>query len=199
MWAPVSEIFGWTEAVNLTIAFFIGVGFGFFLERAGFGNSRKLALQFYFRDMTVLKVMFTAIVTAMIGWIFLSHLGWLDMELVYLNPSYLWPGLVGGLVMGVGFILGGYCPGTGIVGLSTLKEDAFFYLLGILFGSFLFAESYPYLQDFMYSGFLGKRYTLDQLLHLPTKLVGFLILLIAIGAFFAAEWAEKKFGKGEKE
>ncbi|RME85696.1 MAG: sulfurtransferase [Planctomycetota bacterium] len=199
MYGPVAKIFQWSLETQFFWAFIIGLGFGFFLESAGFGNSRKLALQFYFRDMTVLKVMFTAIVTAMIGLVYLTHLGFLDYDLIYLNPTYVWPGLVGGLIMGVGFIIGGYCPGTSFAGLATLKMDALFYLLGALIGMVLFGEVYPYIADFMHSGFLGKRYTLDQWLHLPTKVVAFIVLLIAIGAFWAAEWAEKKFGEEDSK
>ncbi len=94
--------------ISFVIAFVIGISFGFFLERAGFGSSRKLALQFYFREMTVLKVMFTAIVTAMLGLLYMSLFGWIDLSLVYLNPTFLVAQIIGGLVLGVGFAIGGY-------------------------------------------------------------------------------------------
>lgn len=86
----------------------IGFGFGFALERAGFGNSRKLAAQFYLHDMAVLKVMFTAIVVAMLLIFWASSLMLLDTGRLFVNPTYLWPGIVGGLILGVGFIVGGY-------------------------------------------------------------------------------------------
>src|SRR4030065_1502971 len=88
----------------------IGFGFGFVLEMSGFGNSKKLAAQFYFRDLTVLKVMFGAIVTAMVLVFLSSAVGILDFNLVYVPETYLWPGIVGGLIMGVGFIIGGGFP-----------------------------------------------------------------------------------------
>ena len=66
----ISTYFG-VEQLDTPAAMFaaliIGMAFGFVLERAGFGSSRKLAGIFYFRDMTVLKVMFTAVITAMLG------------------------------------------------------------------------------------------------------------------------------------
>ena len=96
------------EQTGYVIAFLIGISFGFWLERAGFGYSRKLALQFYFKDMTVLKVMFTAIITAVTGLMCLSLFGWLDLSLVYINPTFLWPQIIGGLILGVGFVIGGY-------------------------------------------------------------------------------------------
>lgn len=106
--APFYKYGFFGEATSFLIAFLIGIGFGFWLERAGFGYSRKLALQFYFRDMTVLKVMFTAIITGMIGLLFLSLFGVINLELIYINPTYLWPQILGGLILGFGFIIGGY-------------------------------------------------------------------------------------------
>ena len=96
----------------------IGFAFGFVLESAGFGNSKKLAAQFYFKDMTVLKVMFGAIVTAMVLLFITVGLGILDFNLVWVNPTYLASGILGGLIMGVGFIIGGFCPGTSLVAMA---------------------------------------------------------------------------------
>ena len=52
--------------VTYTIFVFIGIGFGFMLEQAGFGRSTKLAAQFYFKDFAMFRVMFTAVITAMV-------------------------------------------------------------------------------------------------------------------------------------
>lgn len=90
------------------VALSFGFAFGFILEQAGFGNSRKLAGQFYLRDMTVLKVMFTAIVVAMVLVFLSSALQLLDFERVWVNPTHLWPQLLGGLLLGAGFLIGGY-------------------------------------------------------------------------------------------
>ena len=86
----------------------VGFAFGYVLEISGFGFSPKLAAQFYFKDLTVLKVMFTGIIVAMLGVFTASALGLLDYSLVWVNPTYLWPGILGGLIMGVGFIVGGF-------------------------------------------------------------------------------------------
>ncbi len=105
---PINGVFELSETVKLFVALIIGFGFGFILERGGLGDCRKLAAQFYFRDLTVFKVMFTAIVVAMAGLILLSSVGLVDSDLIHINPTYLWPGIVGGLIMGVGFVIGGY-------------------------------------------------------------------------------------------
>ena len=171
----------------------IGIGFGAVLEMSGFGKSTKLAAQFYFKDLTVLKVMFGAIVTAMILIFLASGLGLLDYNLVWVNPTYLWPGIVGGLVMGVGFIVGGFCPGTSLVAAATAKIDGIFFVLGAFFGIFLFGETVEMFEGFWNSSDLG-RYTLPDLFGIST---GATVLIIALGALFAfwgAEQLERMLG-----
>ncbi|MCP4135790.1 MAG: YeeE/YedE family protein [bacterium] len=196
---PIAILQDWGDGVGFLAAFIIGIGFGFALERAGFGNSKKLAMQFYFRDLTVFKVMFTAIITAMTGIIFLGAFGILDISSIYINPTYLWPGLAGGLIMGLGFVIGGYCPGTSVVGLSTFKMDAVFYITGALFGMFVFGEIAPFIQGFFkgeFSGYYGT-ITIYQALGVSSGVIGFLVILMALGGFWGSEWLEKKFGEGE--
>ena len=199
MFAPLEVFNMWGTGISYTIAFIIGIGFGFFLERAGFGNSKLLAMQFYFRDLTVFKVMFTAIITAMAGLLFFSSFGWLDLTQIYINPTYLWPGIAGGLIMGVGFVVGGYCPGTSIVGLSTFKIDAVFYIVGALIGMFAFGEIEPFITSFFSgeaSGFMGV-VTLNQVLGISSGVIGFLVILMALAGFWGSEWMEKRFAEKE--
>lgn len=188
--APFFKFGHFGEETSLILAFAIGIGFGFFLERAGFGSGRKLAAQFYFTDMTVFKVMFTAIVTAMVGLFWLSALGIVDLTLVYVSNTYLVPQIAGGLILGIGFVVGGYCPGTSCVGAATGRYDAMIYLAGILAGIFVFGEMYPLLQDFYSSSAMGK-VTLPELFGVSYGLIVFLVVLMAIGGFAGAEWLEK--------
>jgi len=90
------------------VVLLIGFGFGYMLEIGGFARSEKLAAQFYLTDMTVFKVMFTAIVVAMVLIFGAAAMGWVDYNRIYVNETYLWPGIIGGLIMGVGFVIGGY-------------------------------------------------------------------------------------------
>ncbi len=179
---------------SLVIAFVIGIGFGFSLERGGFGNARILAAQFYFYNMRVLKVMFTAIVTAMLGLFYFSWLGWLDLSLVYATDTYLLPQIVGGLLLGIGFVIGGYCPGTSVVSMATGRTDGLIYVLGMLFGIFVFGEIFPFLENFYNSTYMG-RVLLPQFFGVSFGLIVFLVVVMALGAFAAAEWSEKKFAK----
>jgi hypothetical protein len=175
------------------VYFVIGVGFGAVLEMAGFGNSRKLAAQFYFKEMTVLKVMFTAIVVAMVFIFAASAVGLLDYNLVWVNPTYLWPGILGGLIMGAGFIIGGFCPGTSLVAAATLKKDGIFFVLGVVAGIFLFGETVDNFAIFWNSSYLG-RYTLPELFGLPTGTVVLLLVLMALFMFWGSEKLEQVFG-----
>ncbi len=190
MIAPFYKFGLFGDYTSLILAFVIGIGFGFFLERAGFGSGRKLAAQFYFTDLTVFKVMFTAIVTAMAGIFYLSWIGFLDLSLVYVSDTYLLPQVAGGLILGVGFVVGGYCPGTSAVSASTGRIDGAVYILGMLAGLAVFAEFFPLLEGFYRSTPMG-RITLPELFHLPYGLVVFLVIIMAIGGFAGGTRVEK--------
>jgi len=172
----------------------IGIGFGAVLEMGGFGDTRKLAAQFYLRDMTVLKVMFTGIIVAAILVAGATAFGLLDMNRVWINPTYLWPGIVGGLIMGVGFILGGFCPGTSVVAASTLKIDGMLFLAGVLGGVWLFGETVGSFELFFISSNMG-RFTLAEWLGAPVGVVLLLAVLLVLVMFWAAELAERYFGE----
>ena len=119
---------------EIVIAVAIGIAFGFALERAGLGDARKLAGQFYFTDLTVLKVMFSAIVTAMLGAFWLARLGVIDLAKIYLPETFLIPQLAGGLLFGIGFVIAGLCPGTSCVAAASGRGDGAFVMLGMFSG-----------------------------------------------------------------
>jgi len=173
----------------------IGFAFGFVLEISGFGNSKVLAAQFYFKNLTVLKVMFGAIITAMVLIFLSSALGILNFNLVYVPETHLWPGILGGLIMGVGFIVGGFCPGTALISASTFKVDGIVFSLGALVGVWAFGETVqPYWDWWNNSGYFG-RLTLMDVFHLPTGVVVLLVTLMALFMFWGGEKLEAIFGK----
>jgi hypothetical protein len=195
MSAPFYKFGMFGDEGSLLVAFLIGIGFGFFLERAGFGSARKLVSQFYLNDLGVFKVMFTAIVTAMLGLTYLGWVGFLDLRQVYLVPTWLWPQVVGGLLLGVGFVVGGYCPGTSTAAIATGKLDGLVYALGIFGGTLAFAFAFPLIKPFFLSGSYGA-HTLPEVLHLPYGVVVFAVVLMALGGFAGAGWLEKRFSAG---
>jgi hypothetical protein len=191
--APFFKFGYFGDEVGLVFAFVIGLAFGFCLERAGFGSARKLAAQFYLTDLAVFKVMFTAIVTAMLGLFYLGWIGILDLSLVYLTPTYLVPQIVGGLLLGFGFIIGGYCPGTSVVAAGTGRIDGMVFIGGVALGILVYGEGYPLIESFAYSTEMGE-VTLPGFFNFPYGLVVFAVVLMALGGFWAAGKAEKHFG-----
>ncbi len=173
----------------------IGFAFGFTLEMSGFGDSRKLAAQFYFTELTVLKVMFTAIAVAMVLLFGAVGLGILDFSQVWVNPTYLASGILGGLIMGVGFIVGGFCPTTSLASASTGKIDGMLFMLGGFVGAFLFGETEKYFDGwYTNAGYYG-RLTLDQVFGIPVGAVVVIVILMALFMFWGGEQLERIFGK----
>lgn len=191
---PLGELLGHWPSYLVYVA--IGFAFGYVLEIAGFGNSKKLAAQFYFKDFTVFKVMFGSILVAMVLVFMATGLGLLDYNLIWVNPTYLWPGIVGGLIMGVGFTIGGFCPGTSLVAAATAKLDGIMFVGGVFVGIFLFGESVGFYEDFWYSSYMG-RYTLMDLFNVNTGVVVLVIVVLGVLAFVASEYVEKNVGKME--
>ena len=184
---PLADLLGhWGSYVIYAI---VGIAFGMTLEAAGFGNSKLLAAQFYFKDMRVFKVMFTAIIVAMTLIFLSSALGILDYNLIWVPPTYLWPGIAGGLIMGVGFIIGGFCPGTSLVGLATGKLDAIVFVFGVLFGIYLFGETVSGYAVFFDSSYMG-RFTLPELFDVSYGTVVFSIVVAALALFVVSEKVE---------
>ncbi|MEA3286963.1 MAG: YeeE/YedE thiosulfate transporter family protein [Candidatus Marinimicrobia bacterium] len=181
---------------NLFIAFVIGIGFGFALEQAGFSSSRKLAGMFYGYDTVVLKVFFTGAITAMLGLLFFSLFGWIDLSLIYVNPTFLWSAIAGGAIMGAGFIIGGFCPGTSFCAAAIGKIDAMVFIGGIFLGIFFFAEGYPLLKDFYMAGSFGPLKVSD-FLGISGGVMTFLVIIAALVMFKLGELAEKKWPREE--
>jgi hypothetical protein len=193
---PISSLMNMPVWLDLLIAFFIGTGFGFALEQAGFSSSRKLVGMFYGYDTTVIKVFFTAAIVALVGSQFLSYLGLLDLNKVFVNEYYVIPAIAGGIIMGAGFIMGGFCPGTGLSAMSIGKIDALFFFLGGLTGAFLFAETWPLISEIAEGSYKGP-VKINEVFGISPGLFTFLLIAAAAAMFWVAEKAEKRFARPE--
>jgi uncharacterized protein len=193
---PISSLTQLPQWLDLLIAFLIGTGFGFSLEQAGFSSSRKLVGMFYGYDTTVIKVFFTASIVALVGSQLLGYLGLLDLSKVFVNEYYVFPSIVGGIIMGAGFIMGGFCPGTGLSAMSIGKIDALIFFIGGLAGAFLFAETYPLIRDFADGSYKGP-VRINDLFGISPGLFTFLLIVAAAAMFWFAEKAEKRFARPE--
>jgi uncharacterized membrane protein YedE/YeeE len=190
--APLQFNYEIPEGILLLFALLTGIVFGMFLEKAGFGNARKLVQQFYFTDMAMFKVLFSAIVTAMIGVYWLSYFGVLDITQIYINGSYLWPQLIGGIVFGFGFVICGLCPGTSCVAVFTGKLDGLAVFAGMFTGLIIFGEIEPWLYKAINFSSMGD-ISLYELFNMNYGVLTFLITLFALCAFWFAGRLEQRY------
>ncbi|MDD4227286.1 MAG: YeeE/YedE thiosulfate transporter family protein [Mariniphaga sp.] len=183
-----------SEEFSLVLAFFLGIGFGFILEQAGFSSTKKLVGLFYGYDFTVLRVFFTAGVTAMAGVLLLGHYGLLDTSVIYVNPAFIKAAILGGVIMGAGFIIGGFCPGTSVCALAIGKLDALAFVFGSVLGVWGFIESFPLIENIYNANNLGQL-RISEYLGMSDVAFGFLLALIAVAAFVATWFIENRVNR----
>jgi uncharacterized membrane protein YedE/YeeE len=171
-------------------ALIVGFAFGWCLERAGLGSAPKLMGQFTLVDLTVLKVMFSAIVTAMLGLFWLSWLGAADLSRIALPPTFIGPQIVGGVVFGAGMALAGLCPGTSCVAAATGRIDGLTVAVGFFVGVLGAGLAVPTIARFYDSGARGA-IALPTLLGVPSGLVTLVVVVGALAAFALAERIER--------
>ncbi len=185
---------------NLLIGAIIGVGFGFLLEASGFTNTRKLAGVFYGYDATVIKVFFTAALTGLIGLFIMHNMGIIDVTLTFYPKTFWIPTLIGGAIMGLGFVIGGFCPGTSLSAAATGKIDAMAFITGVLLGIFGFIFTYQTAWEALRkSGKMGK-VDIAQWIGIKEGLFIFLFTIIAILTFIVFQkWQDKWKSKMSKQ
>ena len=190
MSAPLPLSLATGSAGALAVAFAVGIGFGWWLERAGLGSAPKLMGQFHLTDLTVFKVMFSAIVTAMLGLFWLARFGIVDLSRVYVPETFVLPQIVGGLVFGAGMALAGLCPGTSCVAAATGRGDGLVVAGGFFAGVLVTALALPAMARFYGSGARGSL-TLDAVLDVETGSLILVVVAAALAGFLVAEHVEQ--------
>ena len=190
MIAPLPLAVADGSSLSLAGALGIGIAFGWCLERAGLGSAPKLMGQFTLRDMTVLKVMFSAIVTAMLGLFWLSWLGVVDLARVAVPPTFIGPQLVGGAVFGAGMALAGLCPGTSCVAAATGRLDGLIVAAGFFAGVLGAGLAVPLMTSFYESGSRGA-VALPAALGVAQGTITFVVVAGALAAFAVAGRIER--------
>jgi len=179
---------------NFVIAILIGIAFGYIMEATGFSSSRKLTGVFYGYDFAVLKVFFTSAVVAVIGLYYMDYLNFVDISQLYVQPTYLWAAIIGGIIMGVGFLAGGFCPGTSLCAVAIGKIDGMVFTVGLMIGIFIFSESFSILEPFFESSNLGHVTLVDSLGISPYWII-LIITVVALIAFAFSDWVRSKVKK----
>jgi len=185
-----------SPAWDSIFAVILGMGFGFALESSGFSSSRKIIGTFFGYDFVVVKVFFTAAIVASVGLLYLKYFGLVDFSLLYIQPTFLAAAIVGGIIMGIGFAMGGFCPGTSLCATAVGRIDGMVFFGGMFIGVFLFSESFSLFENMFYSGSLGA-VMINSVLGISPELFTFLLVLVAVGMFYGAAWVQKKVKKIE--
>ena len=181
-----------SEPVNLLIGFLIGIGFGVGLEAGGFTNTRKLAGVFYGYDFVVLKVFFTAALTAAIGLFLMDHYGMIDISLTFYPHTYWIPTAIAGVAMGIGFLIGGFCPGTSICAAATGKIDGIVFVVGVFIGMLGYGFTYEKLfANLRSKGRMGQ-IDVAKWLGISDGWFIFIVTIIAIATFIVVSKIQKK-------
>jgi uncharacterized membrane protein YedE/YeeE len=184
---------GDTSGPGLATAAVCGVAFGAALERAGLGSARKLVGQFYGADLAVFKVMFTAIVVAMLGAFWLARLGVLDLARVAVPGTWVAPQLIGGAVFGAGLALAGLCPGTSCVAAASGRGDGLAVAAGMFFGVLATGLGFAPLRR-LYEATPRGALTLPQWLGVPYGVAVALVVAVALIGFTVAARIEARTG-----
>ena len=150
------------QAKQLVLGVLLGIVFGFLLQKGGVAKYHILIGALLLEDFTVMKVMLTAIVVGMVGVLTLHHWGLIQL---HIKPTRYAANIIGGLLFGVGFGLMAYCPGTGAAAVGQGNFDALFGVLGLVAGSYLFAEASGVLQRTVNTWGDRGKITLADLFH----------------------------------
>ena len=183
---------------DFVIAILLGVAFGFILEASGFSSARNITGVFYGYNFVVLRVFFTAVIVAMVGLLYFDYFGWIDLAKIFILPTYLTPMIVGGVIMGLGFIMGGFCPGTSFTAIAIGKLDAVFFTGGLYLGIYLFSIGFPLFDNFYNSGNLGN-VTLTDVTGLSAHWFALAFTIVALAAFWGTMFIEKRVRKNITE
>jgi uncharacterized protein len=181
---------GWAGPVSGLVS---GLLFGYVLQRGGLGNGCRLTAQLRLQDWTVFNVMFTAILVSAGGLYLLELGGWINSHQVFVPTTYLWATLLGGALIGIGMGLGGYCPGTSVVGAAAGRIDGLVFFLGLVLGVVVFAGIYDPITPLLRAAAGPQAQTLDQLLGLPV----WLVLLLLVGCAVGVWWFTRRNGTSD--
>ena len=147
--------------MNLFLAIFLGLFFGFVLQKCGAANPQKIIQMLRLKDFHLMKAILSGIgLSSLFLFIFIAA-GWIDNSHISIKASYV--GVpIGGAILGIGWAISGFCPGTGVVGAGAGRKDALFFLLGGLIGAFVFMLIYKILKPTFLFSTLGGKATLAE-------------------------------------
>ena len=173
---------GAVSGAKLISAIVFGLAFGFLLQKGGVGKYNVLLGQLLLQDFTVVKIMMTAVVVGMVGVFTLHHFAKANL---HLQPTKIGAQTIGGLLFGAGFALIAYCPGTGAAALGQGSWDVLFGIVGLIAGSYLYAELSGWLKQTVEKWGDKGKVMLPDLVHIPRLPFAYAVaVLLSVGLYF---------------
>lgn len=122
------------------IGFIVGVLFGAGLLLGGLADPDKIIGTLRLKDFHALRTIALFILVGMLGTWILNLVGVAHFSV---KPAAMLCVLIGGALLGIGFGLTGYCPGTGLACAVAGRIDAMVTVLGMFLGALVFIWIYP--------------------------------------------------------
>ena len=178
---------------SILLAIVIGAAFGFVLDRVGASNPGVIGRMLNLTDLRLMKAILLAIGTGSVLMFGGQMVGLVDVGHMSVKAAYLGV-ILGGVLLGAGWALAGYCPGTGVVAAASGRKDALFFVAGGLLGAAAYTVTYPaWKASGMLDGIWGGKVTLgevpgsgyDGLTAIPGDILGVLMGAVFIALAFA--------------
>lgn len=145
----------------------VGIAMGFLIQRVRASSPAMILRNLRLENLSIIKFMAMTIAVGMVL-VYTLQLVVPDALHLEIRPTYVVGVLLGGLIFGVGFGLGGYCPGTCVVGIGEGRRDAWFALLGGVVGAVVFTVVYTTAIQPVVELLDFGRITVADLLGVPT-------------------------------
>ena len=128
------------------------------------------------------------------GLLYLNYFGLVKFSELYIQPTFLGSAILGGIIMGVGFSMGGFCPGTSLCATAVGRIDGMVFTAGMYIGILIFSEAFPVFEKMFYAGSQGSK-MINTVFGISPETYTFFLVLAALGMFYGASWVQKKARK----
>jgi hypothetical protein len=178
--------------MTIVLAIILGILFGFALQRVGATNPQNIINMMRLTDLHLMKAIFFAIGISSTLLFLLMTLGVIDAGHLSVKSSYIGV-ILGGVMLGLGFAVAGYCPGTSLTALANGRKDALVFVGGGLVGALIYTLVYGSIKgSWLFNTIAGGKVMLatgsDKFQALLPMIPGTLLAAVIGIAFMLIAW-----------